>query len=76
VGQPAATHVVLALMVAAALSAPMGWPALALVPVLAGVWLALGLWARARIGGQTGDILGASQQLAEAAALGVLAAGA
>lgn len=31
--------------------------------------LALALAARARIGGQTGDILGASQQLAEAAAL-------
>ncbi|MFN3646617.1 MAG: adenosylcobinamide-GDP ribazoletransferase, partial [Gemmobacter sp.] len=43
---------------------------------LAAVWLALGLWARARIGGQTGDILGAGQQLAEAAALGFLAAGA
>jgi len=36
--------------------------------------LALGLVARARIGGQTGDILGASQQLAEAAALGMAAA--
>lgn len=34
----------------------------------------LGLVARARIGGQTGDILGASQQLAEAAALAALAA--
>ncbi len=50
---------------------------------LAGVWvvlavtgvvLALALVARAKIGGQTGDILGASQQLAEAAALVVLAA--
>lgn len=38
-----------------------------------GVVLALALIARAKIGGQTGDILGASQQLAEAAALSVLA---
>lgn len=35
---------------------------------------ALALVARAKIGGQTGDICGASQQLAEAAALSVLAA--
>ena len=76
VGQPTARQVALTLGVAAALALPMGWPALALLPVLGAVWLALGLWARARIGGQTGDILGASQQLAEAAALGLLAAGA
>jgi len=36
--------------------------------------LALALAARARIGGQTGDILGASQQLTEAAALAAAAA--
>ncbi|MDP2087269.1 MAG: adenosylcobinamide-GDP ribazoletransferase, partial [Gemmobacter sp.] len=66
----------LAVAVALVLAAPMGWPALGLLPVLAAVWLALGLWARARIGGQTGDILGAGQQLAEAAVLGYLAAGA
>jgi adenosylcobinamide-GDP ribazoletransferase len=36
--------------------------------------LVLALVARAKIGGQTGDILGASQQLAEAAGLVVLAA--
>ena len=76
VGQPTARQVALTLSVAAALALPMVWPALALVPVLGAVWLGLGLWARARIGGQTGDILGASQQLAEAAALGLLAAGA
>jgi adenosylcobinamide-GDP ribazoletransferase len=46
-------------------------PMLALV-ALTTVWLARS--ARARIGGQTGDILGAAQQLAEAAALAVLAA--
>ena len=36
--------------------------------------MALGLLAKVKIGGQTGDILGASQQLAEIAALAVLAA--
>ena len=36
--------------------------------------LALRRWARARIGGQTGDILGAAQQLTEALILGFLAA--
>ncbi|NJM82771.1 MAG: adenosylcobinamide-GDP ribazoletransferase, partial [Tabrizicola sp.] len=35
---------------------------------------ALAVSARKRIGGQTGDILGASQQLAEAACLAALAA--
>ncbi len=51
-----------------------GWAAL---PMLAGAALAVWLLARtaqARIGGQTGDILGASQQLAEVACLAVLAA--
>ncbi len=51
-----------------------GWAAL---PMLAAAALAAWLLARtaqARIGGQTGDILGASQQLAEAACLAVLAA--
>jgi adenosylcobinamide-GDP ribazoletransferase len=51
-----------------------GWAA---VPMLALVAVTTGLLARsaqARIGGQTGDILGAAQQLAEAAALAVLAA--
>jgi adenosylcobinamide-GDP ribazoletransferase len=51
-----------------------GWVAL---PMLALAALAVGLLARSaqrRIGGQTGDILGATQQLAEAAALAVLAA--
>jgi adenosylcobinamide-GDP ribazoletransferase len=51
-----------------------GW---ATLPMLALTALAVGLLARtaqARIGGQTGDILGASQQLAEVACLAVLAA--
>ncbi|MFN3825366.1 MAG: adenosylcobinamide-GDP ribazoletransferase [Pseudorhodobacter sp.] len=44
-----------------------------LIAVLA-VTLAVGALARAKIGGQTGDVLGASQQLTEAAALATLAA--
>lgn len=47
--------------------------------LFAAIWaglatLACGAVARAKLGGQTGDILGASQQLAEIAALAVLAA--
>jgi adenosylcobinamide-GDP ribazoletransferase len=45
------------------------WAALAVTLVALGI----GALARAKIGGQTGDILGASQQLAEIAALAILA---
>ena len=75
-GRPTPLQAALAVAVGVALAAPVGWPALGLVPMLGAVWLALGLWARARIGGQSGDILGAGQQLTEAVALGFLAAGA
>lgn len=75
-GRPTLLQALWPVGVAVALAAPMGLPVLWLVPVLCAVWLALGLWARARIGGQTGDILGAGQQLTEAVALGFLASGA
>lgn len=52
-----------------------GGLALGMLALAALVVALLGITARARIGGQTGDILGAGQQLAEAAILG-LAAGA
>jgi adenosylcobinamide-GDP ribazoletransferase len=52
----------------------LGWSGLWMVLATAMVVLALALVARAKIGGQTGDILGASQQIAEAAGLVVLAA--
>ena len=45
-----------------------------MVAIAAVTTVALARIARARIGGQTGDILGASQQLAEAAALAMAAA--
>lgn len=46
---------------------------LALVPLVAATALAVALTAKRRIGGQTGDILGACQQLCETAALAAAA---
>lgn len=51
-----------------------GWSALPMLGLVALATALLARSAQARIGGQTGDILGAAQQLAEAAALAVLAA--
>ncbi len=51
-----------------------GWPALLFALIAALVTLGLGLLARTRIGGQTGDVLGASQQLTETALLAAAAA--
>ena len=51
-----------------------GFAALPMVILVTALTGLLALSARKRIGGQTGDILGAAQQLAEAAALAVLAA--
>ena len=56
-------------LVLAILSA--GWVALPMACAVAAVTLAVGAVAQAKIGGQTGDVLGASQQLAVAAALAV-----
>ncbi len=63
-----------ALLAAAVALVVTGWAALPMLALVAGVSLLLARSARARIGGQTGDILGAAQQLAEAAGLAVLAA--
>ena len=52
----------------------VGWQTLSAVIAVTLVSVGLGLVARAKIGGQTGDILGAVQQLAEGAALCALAA--
>ncbi len=50
-----------------------GWAGLAAAVAVALAGLGAGALARRRIGGQTGDILGATQQLSEIAALAVLA---
>lgn len=72
IGRPTVLQAGLAVLVALVPLAIFGpLAALIAVPLLL---LALGRWARARIGGQTGDILGAAQQLTEALILGFLAA--
>ncbi|MES2846950.1 MAG: adenosylcobinamide-GDP ribazoletransferase [Pseudomonadota bacterium] len=74
VGRPSQGVAVAAVGVAVLLGLIFGGFAVLGMVVLAGVACAgLGWAAKARIGGQTGDILGASQQLAEVAALGVAA---
>jgi adenosylcobinamide-GDP ribazoletransferase len=50
-----------------------GWSAIALVAAVAAVTLGLGMVAKAKIGGQTGDVLGAGQQLSEVVILTVAA---
>lgn len=75
VGQPSARTAALAGLLT--LAAALPFVGLRVVPVGLAVLLAtgtLGLIARARLGGQTGDILGASQQVAEVTTLIVLAA--
>jgi len=47
----------------------MGFMALALMLVAAGVTMAMGVIAQAKVGGQSGDILGACQQCSEVALL-------
>lgn len=74
-GRPAPGTALVALILAVAIAAALtGWAAVPLVfaALAAALWLAFS--ALRRIGGQTGDILGASQQLAEAACLAVLSA--
>jgi adenosylcobinamide-GDP ribazoletransferase len=74
-GQPSPVTALAALAVAAVLAAALtGWAAVALIFATLAVTLLLALSALRRIGGQTGDILGATQQLAEVACLAVLSA--
>ena len=74
VGRPNAWQAGAAVLVAGllALAVLPGLPVLLLAGAAA--LFALGRWAQARIGGQTGDILGAAQQLTEALSLGILVA--
>ena len=75
VGRPTAQVAGLAVLIAVVVCLALaGWHAFGMVLFVAIVTFGLGLIARAKIGGQTGDILGAAQQLAEAAALCALAA--
>lgn len=70
VGRPTAMQVGLSILLAAGLALGLtGSAALVLLPMVGVVTLVLARIAMAKIGGQTGDILGASQQLAELAAL-------
>lgn len=76
VGRPpratAALGLGIALTLTLLITGPAAWLASALAAGLAA--LALAALARAKIGGQTGDILGATQQLAEISALAAFAA--
>lgn len=75
VGRPRALPCLLAAALAALLSLPLIGPAtLGVALAMGAAALGLGALAKAKIGGQTGDILGASQQVAEIAGLLVLLA--
>ncbi len=75
VGRPAVATVALGLAVALGCGGiALGVPVLGIALWIGAGTLALGLVARAKIGGQTGDILGAAQQLAEVLALTAAAA--
>lgn len=74
-GRPSPATALIGLLIAVALAGTLtGWTAVPLVlsALLVGVLLAI--LALRKIGGQTGDILGACQQLAEVACLAVLSA--
>ena len=76
-GRPAPGVAVVALGLAAGLAlAVLGWSALSPLVVAAGIMVVLSVVALRKIGGQTGDILGALQQLVEAGCLTALAAAA
>ncbi len=71
---PLASALAGALLAAVLALALSGGAALTMLALTAAATAALALSARKRIGGQTGDILGAAQQLADAACLAALAA--
>lgn len=73
-GTPTATTALVALFFALAISiAAVGWSAAIMLAAAALAAAPIALFARARLGGQTGDILGACQQSAETAAILALA---
>ncbi|MFN5996427.1 MAG: adenosylcobinamide-GDP ribazoletransferase [Paracoccaceae bacterium] len=74
-GRPSPATALVALALAAAIAVGLtGWTAVPLVFAALGAAILLSFLALRKIGGQTGDILGASQQLAEVACLSVLSA--
>lgn len=74
-GRPGQAVALVALGLAVAISLlTVGWAALAMLAAALAVGVLLSISALRRIGGQTGDVLGASQQLAEAACLALLSA--
>jgi len=75
VGRPKTDTLALATAIGVIVAAvTIGSASLIALPVLVGVSVLWGLIARNKIGGQTGDILGASQQIAEVVLLGLLVA--
>ncbi|KAF0115392.1 MAG: adenosylcobinamide-GDP ribazoletransferase [Rhodobacteraceae bacterium] len=74
-GRPSPATALSALLIAAAIAVALtGWTAVPLVFAALGPAILLAFLALRKIGGQTGDILGATQQLAEVACLAVLSA--
>ena len=74
-GQPSQTTALVAMALGTAIAALLvGWAALPMLGAALGAGVLLSASALRRIGGQTGDIQGASQQLAETACLAVLSA--
>jgi adenosylcobinamide-GDP ribazoletransferase len=74
-GRPSGATAMVALVIAVAIAAALtGWTAVPLTFAALGAAILLAFVALRKIGGQTGDILGASQQLAEVACLAVLSA--
>ncbi|WP_264212937.1 adenosylcobinamide-GDP ribazoletransferase [Leisingera thetidis] len=70
VGRPRALPCLLAVLLAIVLSLPLiGAAAIGITLSMGAAALGMGALAKAKIGGQTGDILGASQQIAEIAGL-------
>jgi adenosylcobinamide-GDP ribazoletransferase len=74
-GRPSPATALVALGIAVAIATALtGWTAVPLVFAALGAAILLTFFALRKIGGQTGDILGSSQQLAEVACLAVLSA--
>jgi adenosylcobinamide-GDP ribazoletransferase len=73
-GRPHRPEVALAALIALALCVPVaGWATFSVAAVLLFTTLAMGWLANRKIGGQTGDILGATQQISDVALLALFA---